>query len=396
MKTVYKAIIFIVLLFTTSCVQQNNTDIPSHINELENLTVYESDIDRSAHLQFEKEQEFGDSSVQPLGQLWDVTIDRSGMIYIADSQQLNIKVYDPAGQLVSTIGRRGQGPGEFQELSKIHVVGNTLFVVDRNQQRIHLFSTSDQKHEESIRIAENRDEFQELEGTYLSEVFVRNDQAFLVKFSYTTLPENIKDWDKYNGENYFYLLSSDGDISSRQLFQSQSTYEVMISFGGRRTGMPFEFYGKPLTAISKDNRIYHAWSEDFLIKEYETDGEYQQASYYPFEKAPFEIESSFSGASDTFIQEAEKSMEFPDTLPVLNDLLIDDENRIWVSTIVEDFNFYEWWVLEASGELITTLEWPRDEPIEVIKNGKLYTRQTDEETGLERIVRYRVEFEEVE
>jgi hypothetical protein len=40
--------------------------------------------------------------------------------------------------------------------------------------------------------------------------------------------------------------------------------------------------------------------------------------------------------------------------------------------------------LEELGEVITTFEWPRDEPIEVIKNGKMYTRQTDEVTGLQR------------
>jgi hypothetical protein len=68
----------------------------------------------------------------------------------------------------------------------------------------------------------------------------------------------------------------------------------------------------------------------------------------------------------------------------------DDSNRLWVSTIVEDFDVYEWWVLEDNGELITKFDWPRDEPIEVIKNGKMYTRQTDEETGLERIVRYQI------
>jgi hypothetical protein len=64
---------------------------------------------------------------------------------------------------------------------------------------------------------------------------------------------------------------------------------------------------------------------------------------------------------------------------------------LWISTTVEDFDIYEWWVLKASGELITTFEWPRNEPIEVIKNGKMYTRQRNEETGLERVVRYGIE-----
>jgi len=29
----------------------------------------------------------------------------------------------------------------------------------------------------------------------------------------------------------------------------------------------------------------------------------------------------------------------------------------------------------------------------VVKNGKMYTRQTDEETGLQQVVRYRIEIE---
>ena len=32
-----------------------------------------------------------------------------------------------------------------------------------------------------------------------------------------------------------------------------------------------------------------------------------------------------------------------------------------------------------------------DEPFEVVKNGFVYTRQTDEETGLQQVVRYKIE-----
>jgi hypothetical protein len=51
---------------------------------------------------------------------------------------------------------------------------------------------------------------------------------------------------------------------------------------------------------------------------------------------------------------------------------------LWISTIVEGFDIYEWWMLEPSGELVSKFDWPRDEPIEVIKNEKMYTSQTYE------------------
>ncbi|TVR32958.1 MAG: hypothetical protein EA390_04565 [Balneolaceae bacterium] len=72
-------------------------------------------------------------------------------------------------------------------------------------------------------------------------------------------------------------------------------------------------------------------------------------------------------------------------------LAVDDKGRVWVATIVKNFSVHEWWVLEENGELMARFEWPRDEPIVVIKEGKIYTRQTDEETGLQQVVRYRVE-----
>jgi hypothetical protein len=44
-------------------------------------------------------------------------------------------------------------------------------------------------------------------------------------------------------------------------------------------------------------------------------------------------------------------------------------------------------VFEETGTL-TRFEWPRDEPIEVKKNGYMYTRETEQETGLQQVVQY--------
>jgi hypothetical protein len=90
-----------------------------------------------------------------------------------------------------------------------------------------------------------------------------------------------------------------------------------------------------------------------------------------------------------------KFMDLPSFWPVLRAVVIDDKDRLWVATTVENMKVYEWWVLEKNGELITQFQWPRIKPIQVVKNGNIYTRETDEETGLQQVVRYQVEFEEV-
>ncbi len=72
-------------------------------------------------------------------------------------------------------------------------------------------------------------------------------------------------------------------------------------------------------------------------------------------------------------------------------MLIDDQNRLWISTIVKDLDVYRWWVLEENGKLLARFTWPRNREIEVIKNGFVYAKETEDETGLERVVRYRIE-----
>jgi len=43
-----------------------------------------------------------------------IVVDDAGVIYVLDSENFHIKVFDPSGKFLRTIGRKGQGPGEFE------------------------------------------------------------------------------------------------------------------------------------------------------------------------------------------------------------------------------------------------------------------------------------------
>lgn len=57
-------------------------------------------------------------------------IDDRGHLFLLQPMDLDIKVFDGQGRLVRTIGREGEGPGEFRALSAIGLVGDTLHVSD--------------------------------------------------------------------------------------------------------------------------------------------------------------------------------------------------------------------------------------------------------------------------
>lgn len=71
----------------------------------------------------------------------DMAVDDEGRIYILDSGNQRIQVFGPDGKFLRTIGRRGQGPGEFESLNSIDIDPQGNFhVLDSAQRRIQVFT----------------------------------------------------------------------------------------------------------------------------------------------------------------------------------------------------------------------------------------------------------------
>ncbi len=67
-------------------------------------------------------------------------VDKEGNMYILDEQAGNIKVFDRNGDFVMTIGRKGQGPGEFgMPISLILTKQGIIIVNDMGQRKIQYF-----------------------------------------------------------------------------------------------------------------------------------------------------------------------------------------------------------------------------------------------------------------
>jgi hypothetical protein len=71
----------------------------------------------------------------------DLAVDAAGNVYIADSRNHRIQVFDPEGRYLRTIGRKGQGPGEFMSAGSIDFYSDgRLHVLDNSQRRIQVFT----------------------------------------------------------------------------------------------------------------------------------------------------------------------------------------------------------------------------------------------------------------
>lgn len=70
---------------------------------------------------------------------------------------------------------------------------------------------------------------------------------------------------------------------------------------------------------------------------------------------------------------------------------MDDEKRLWISTFTDSVDTDNWWVLNKDGEMLGRFSLSRDKWIREIKNNKIYTIETNFESGEFEIVRYRFE-----
>lgn len=57
-----------------------------------------------------------------------IAVDATGAIYVVDVKDCRIRKFDASGRLIKEVGRKGQGPGEFDSPVNIQVHGDRLYV----------------------------------------------------------------------------------------------------------------------------------------------------------------------------------------------------------------------------------------------------------------------------
>lgn len=74
-------------------------------------------------------------------QIKSVQIDEEENIYVADSKEVCVKVFDKSGKHIRTFGKKGQGPGEIQRLLRMHLfAGKEILIYDTGNRRLSFYS----------------------------------------------------------------------------------------------------------------------------------------------------------------------------------------------------------------------------------------------------------------
>ncbi len=375
-------------------------EIPEHIQEIENITIFPGDSEPEYSVELVPVQTFGAEGEPYLTNIINGVVDENGRLIILDVNfgggtfppDNRIIVFQPDGSYLTQIGRSGQGPGEFGLTGIPDVKAGKVYVVDISNSRLNIYSAGDYSFIRTVLFEQwNVREHEAVVDLELSRTPVfRHDGNLLARFI-DRVPDN-----ESRSEIKYLLVNTDGDVLNPEplVFPAGFTVRPQSVPPGPSISLPF--MGTTITALSPDDALYSALTREFLIKKHNADGIYQSAIYYPVAGAPVDL-NSYTGSTRHSLSEIRTAFdhideEIPESTSPLIALKVDDEYRIWAGVLANpNLENLEWWILDRSGKLLAKLEYPRSQRIIDIKNGHLYNKEINKYTDEEFVVKYRIE-----
>jgi len=283
-----------------------------------------------------------------------VRSDEESHIYVLDGKAGTVKVFDKAGQHLRNIGRRGQGPGEFEMPMGLNIIsGQTLIVASMG--RLSFFSLQGEYLKHITNTTFDPIPRLDSQGNIIARVIVKGEKMRdeLVKFDPNFTP-------------IFTITQLDRGLYSpgmkRNPFPAQIYYSVMTD-DSIVWGINSQY---TLTIVNRHGNISRK-----IVKEYE-----------PLKVTEEDKQSLIRQRRGTAGQ-----YEFPDNYPAFRDIHSDDENRIFVGTYELDLKSNRYFdVFDAIGRYIAKIAFAGI-PL-FWKQGKLYCVEEDEK-GFQLVKRYR-------
>ncbi len=263
------------------------------------------------------------------GEIVDLGVDGRGCLYVCDGKAKNVKKFDAAGKFLRTIGKGGQGPGEFDYPTELEIVGDRLVVRDVFTSRISTF---------------------DLEGKFLSSVNVDRKEGSWRRIR--ALPDGrfiveteFIDRSNLSGPQEFRLSLHAADFRHLKTIYRKPVYRNKYITEPVRTNVPLPFAARVLWGLLPDGTVAVGFSGTYEIAILDPDKGRLRSWTHPYtsvgvsarDKEEFFASLTFASTSGSGISTNKgapdyvvKNTEFPAAKPAFENFLADDKGRLWV------------------------------------------------------------------
>jgi len=259
-------------------------------------------------------------------QISGVVPDPSGNIYVLERGNNRVQVFDPEGTYVRTMGRQGEGPGEFNRPAYLALAGDQLVV----------------------RAASRRVSIWDLDGTYVRDIqlptflsqFVGIDGGFVATYS-TQLGDPEPPAQFPPSRQSFAAFGTDGEEKKMYVEMDEPPPEV-IEIGGRVIGFGFGGFiptRTPRFTAAPDGSFYLTISEDYQVHAYGPRRWSLRVAWARDEVTGAHIDNVIAGFADgPFAEMRESDVEWAEHFQAIANLEIDGHGHIYVFPFYEPLN----------------------------------------------------------
>ncbi|NNM04759.1 MAG: hypothetical protein HKO65_06605 [Gemmatimonadetes bacterium] len=259
-----------------------------------------------------------------------------GRITVANGGSGEVRVYDSDGRFLSSHGRKGEGPGEFQRPSLVGVLGgDTLVVVDNQLRRISLIHADD-GFLESTRLSD------ELGGGGFPRGMFADRTLVIGGGFYFSSSSGMELSDGYSRRETGYasagldgeLVTDFGQFPGSEFFmQVQSQSGGMISMSARL--IPFGKYA--MQAVGPD-RFFFGSGDSWEIEAYDLSGRLR--TLMRLDRDPFRVEDAdLAAVIEEEIAEADDPSQAPEIRAGYEDFPVPDFMPAFAGLHADAFGF---------------------------------------------------------
>ena len=311
-------------------------------------------------------------------------MDEEGMYYVADFGTNRIAVFDQSGKYSHSIGRQGQGPGEFRSVFLQSVNAGYVSVLDTHQQRISIL-TYDGSFVRHISFSGERLDLESrvYEGPNGTNILLRRIDHLEHR------PKIISSWRAL-------VYSADGEILCEVETEPVHTMTLSPTLEATTGGY---YQGQPSAAYHSGKGVVMSTGTEPVLTWFNLKGEIIQSirlnippePVSPDERSTLiarldqQIEEAQSPVMEAFRIEQKKIAEIPETKGYWCRLVVDDAGFIWAQ---KPYPYYldeypegsTFLIFSPEGEYLGITVLPTDWG--TISRGHFLSIDSDEETGL--------------
>lgn len=309
----------------------------------------------------------------------DLEVDNKGNIYALDAGNHRIQKFDKDGNYLQTIGRQGQGPGEFERPSRIFLDGqNNIYVADGRGRR---------GKSNLIKVFTNK-------GDFIRIIHLESPVFDFCINSEGNIFANVVQGEEGETVNLVVIMSAEGKII-KNIAEFVDVKEVTKKSGEMRASFRVHHMYTPRLSISRidEQNFFYAYSSEYKISVVDNNGNLQseilkrEESHLIRQKEKKfimeKIEESISRSGTKWPEGVlEEACSFPPNRPFFRGIIVDDLQRlyIWkVKSVLDKSEYREFDLFNKAGYFLYGVKisvLPG-----VIRKGLLYDIKEDEETG---------------